>query len=149
MLGRRSLSFPLIPCDLELERTLRQTRFERNSNLLEERHTETMGEVNHVVLRYHYLPITYTTPTYLKLPDVTVAHYEIKPITIQSFSSFPGLITENPYDFLDEIQTICSTIKLTGFTEDALRTCLFPLSFKEKAKHWFHCNKSFLRSIFP
>ena len=60
MLGRRSLSFPLFPCDLELEHTLREIRAERNSNLLEERHTNTMGEVNHVAIRDHYLPITYT-----------------------------------------------------------------------------------------
>ena len=94
MLGRRSLSFPLIPCDLELERTLRQTRIERNSNLLEEHHTKTIGEVNHMALRDHYLPTTYITPSCLKLPDVTAAHYEIKPSTIQSLPSFLGLSTK-------------------------------------------------------
>jgi hypothetical protein len=34
MLGRRSLSLPLISCDPDIERTLRQLRSERNSNLL-------------------------------------------------------------------------------------------------------------------
>ena len=138
MQARRSLSFPLIPCDLKLEHTLRQTRVERNSNLLGEHHTETMGEVNHVALRDHYLLTTYTTPSCLRLPDVTAAHYEIKPSIIQNLPSFLGLSTENPYNFLNEFQAIYSTIKLMGFTKDALRMHLFPFTLKERAKHWFH-----------
>jgi hypothetical protein len=73
-----------------------------------------------------------------QLPDVTAAHYEIKPSIIQSLPSFLGLSIENPYDFLGEFLAICSTIKLSGFTEDALRMSLFPFPLKERAKHWFH-----------
>jgi len=69
---------------------------------------------------------------------VTAAHYEIKPGTIQSLPSFLGFSTENPYDFLGEFLAICSTINLSGFTEDGLRMRLFPFSLKERAKHWFH-----------
>ena len=67
-----------------------------------------------------------------------VALYEIKPNTIQSLPSFLGLSTVNPYDFLSEFQAICSAIKLTGFTEDALRLRLFPFTLKERVKLWFH-----------
>jgi hypothetical protein len=94
MLGRRSLSLPLISCDPNIERTLRQLRSERNSNLLGEHITETMGDNNPMALRDHYLPTTYTSPTCLTLPDVTAAHYEIKPSIIQSLPSFLGLSTE-------------------------------------------------------
>jgi hypothetical protein len=93
---------PLICCDPDIERTLRQIRFERNSNLLGERPSETMGYNNPMALRNHYLPATYTSPTCLRLLDVMAAHYEIKPSTIQSLPSFLGLSTENPYDFLDD-----------------------------------------------
>jgi hypothetical protein len=41
-----------------------------------------MGDNNPMALRDHYLPTTYTSPTCLRLPDVTTAHYEIKPSTI-------------------------------------------------------------------
>jgi hypothetical protein len=41
MLGRRSLSLPLNSCDPDIERIFRQLRFERNSDLLGERPTET------------------------------------------------------------------------------------------------------------
>jgi hypothetical protein len=73
----------------------------------------------------------------LRLPDITATYYEIRPSTIQSLPVFLGLTHENPYDFLSEFQTICSTIRLTGFTEDALRMRLFPVALKERAKHWF------------
>jgi hypothetical protein len=88
-----------------------------------------------MALRDHYLPTTYTSPSCLRLPDVTAAHYEIKPSTIHSLPSFLGLSTENPYNFLGEFLAICSTIKLSRFTEDALRMRLFPFSLMERAKH--------------
>jgi hypothetical protein len=75
-----------------------------------------------MALRDHYLPTTYTSLTCLRLPDVTTAHHEIKPSTIQSL----GLSIENSYDFLGEFLAICSTIKLSGFTKDTLRMHLFP-----------------------
>jgi hypothetical protein len=68
---------------------------------------------------------------------LTATHYEIKPSTMQSLPTFLGLTHENPYDFLSEFQTICSTIQLTGFTEDALKMRLFIFSLKDRAKHWF------------
>jgi hypothetical protein len=74
MLGRHCLSLLLISCDPDIERTLRQLRSERNSNLLGERTIETMGDDNPMALRDHYLPTTYTSPTCLRLPDVTAAH---------------------------------------------------------------------------
>jgi hypothetical protein len=62
MLGCRSLSLPLISCDLDIERTLRQLRSVRNSNLLKEHPTKTMGDNNPMALRDHNLPTTYTSP---------------------------------------------------------------------------------------
>jgi hypothetical protein len=117
MLGRRSLSLPLITCDLDIEHTLRQLIAERESNLPKEPTTDTMAGAPHVALQDHYIPPTYTTPSCLRLPDITAAHYEIKPSTIQSLPTFLGVSHENPYDFLSEFQTICSTIQLMGFTE--------------------------------
>jgi hypothetical protein len=136
MLGRRSLSLPLIACNPDIKHTFKQLRAEMNSNLLWKHTTETMG--GPIALRDHYLPTTFTSPLCLRLPDITVAHYEIKPSTIQSLPSFLGLSTKDPYDFLNEFLAICSAIKLTRFTEDALRMHLFPFSLKERVKHWFN-----------
>ena len=137
MLGRRSLSLPLIACDPSIEHTLRQLRDKKNSNLPKEYTTDTMAKPNHVALQDHYIPPTSTTPSCLRLPNVMATHYEIKPSTIQSLPTFLGLTNENPYDFLNKFQTLCSTIQLTGFIKDALRMRLFPFAVKERARHWF------------
>ena len=68
-----------------------------------------MDELNHVALRDHYLPTTYTYLTCLRLPDITAAHYEIKPSIIQIYHLFLDLAIKNPYDFLNEFLAICST----------------------------------------
>jgi hypothetical protein len=70
--------------------------------------------------------------------DITATHYEIKPSTIQSLPTFLRLTHENPYDFLSEFQTICFTIQLARFTEDALKMHFFVFALKDRAKHWFH-----------
>jgi hypothetical protein len=81
MLGRRSLSLPLITCDPEIEHTLRQLRAKRKYNL----------------------PKEPTTDILVGAPQVASAtHFEIKPSTIQSLPTFLGLTHENPYDFLSE-----------------------------------------------
>ena len=127
MLGCRSLSLPLIACDPNIEHTLRQLRAEKKANLSKENITDTMVGAPHVALQDHYIPPTCTTPSCLRLPEITATHYEIKPSTIQSLLTFLGFTHENPYDFFSEFQTICSTIQLTGFTEDALKMRLFCL----------------------
>jgi hypothetical protein len=137
MLGRRSLSLPLVSCDLDIEHTLRQLRAERKASLSKENTIDTMAGIPHVALQDHYIPPTYTAPSCLRLPAVTATHYEIKPSTIQSLPTFLGFPHENPYEFLSEFQSICSTIQLTGFTEDALKMRLFVFALKERAKHWF------------
>jgi hypothetical protein len=136
MLGGRSLSLPLISCDPDIEHTLRQLRVERKSNLPKEPTNDIMAGAPHVALQDHCIPPTYTTPSCLWLPDITATHYEIKPSTIQSLSTFLELTHQNPYDFfLSEFQTICSTIQLTGFTKDALKMRLFIFALKDRAKH--------------
>jgi hypothetical protein len=137
MLGRRSLSLPLISYDPDIEHTLRQLRAERKASLSKESTTGTMAGTLHVALQDHYIPPTYTTPSCLRLLKITATHYEIKPSTIQSLPTFLGFTHENPYDFLSEFQSIWSIIQLTGFTEDALKMCLFVFALKERAKHWF------------
>jgi hypothetical protein len=137
MLGHQSLSSLLITCDLDIEHTFRQIRVERSSKLLKEHTIDTMARANHVALQDHYIPPTYTTPSCLRLQDIMGIHYEIKPSTIQSLPTFLGLTHENLYAFLNEFQTLCSTIQLTGFTKDTLKMCLFIFALKDRDKHWF------------
>jgi hypothetical protein len=137
MLGRRSLSLPLIYCDPDIEHTLRQLRAEKKASLSKENTTATMVGAPHVALQDHYISPTYITPLCLRLPEITTTNYEFKPSTIQSLSTFLGFTHENPYEFLSKFQSICSTIQLMGFAEDALQMRLFVFALKERAKHWF------------
>jgi hypothetical protein len=134
MLGCQSLSLQLITCDPDIEHTFRQIKAERNSKLPKEHTTDTMVGANHIALQDHYIPPTYITHSCLRLPDITATHYEIKPSTIQSLPTFLGLTHENPYDFLNEFQTICSTIQFTGFTKDTLKMHLFIFAFKRQSQ---------------
>jgi hypothetical protein len=52
--------------------------------------------------------------------------------------SFYGLSNEDPYNHLDELIEICSTMRLQKFSEDALRMRLFSFSLKDKAKYWLN-----------
>jgi hypothetical protein len=153
MLGRRSLSLPLKLCDLELECTLRQSRKERKPSVSKERSIEIMaGEQERpVLLRDHYLPSIYNSPSCLQLPNVTVDNYEIKSSIIQMLPSFYGLNNEDPYKHIDEFLEICSTIKMHGFTEDTLRMRLFPFSLKDKTNivtSWTQMQQEFLKKYF-
>jgi hypothetical protein len=50
MLGRQSLSLPLISCDPNIEHTLKQLRAEKKASLSKENTTDTMADVPHVAL---------------------------------------------------------------------------------------------------
>jgi hypothetical protein len=161
MHGRRSLSLPLLNCNLDLERTLRHRKIERNSNLREQ--TKPMAEEveRTVLLRDHYVPSTYTSHSCLQLPNITVAHYELKSSIFQMLPSFYRLSNEDPYKHLDEFLEISTTIKLQNFSEDALKMRLFPFSLKDKAKYWLNSlepkfitswaqiQQAFLKKYFP
>ncbi|XP_062165001.1 uncharacterized protein LOC133871591 [Alnus glutinosa] len=74
-----------------------------------------------VLLMDHYVPTTYTPSSSLQLPNITAAHYEIKPSIIQMLQSFYGLNNEDPYKYLDDFLEICLTMRLQNISEDALR----------------------------
>jgi hypothetical protein len=99
MLGHHSLSLPLITYDLDFECTLRQTRAKRNSNLLGERHTETMGDGNLVALRDHYLPTMYTSPHVSGCRTLRQPTMRLSLALYKVYHIFQGLALKNPYDF--------------------------------------------------
>ena len=87
-------------------------------------------------IKKYFIPSTYNLSTCIHLLDIPASHYEIKSITIQMLPSFYGNKNEDPYKHLDEFLEICSTMKISNFTDDALRLTLFPFSLKDKAKYW-------------
>src|SRR4029450_3393742 len=100
MQGRRSLSLPLFPCNIELERTLRQRRGTSRDPILPR--TENMNPnegqppglppFNHEqqpppppqgeFLMDFYLPTTFEVPSCIQFADVAATQFEIKSSTI-------------------------------------------------------------------
>ncbi|GAB2266565.1 hypothetical protein Dimus_037902 [Dionaea muscipula] len=87
-------------------------------------------------LHAHFIPNVYDAPSCIVLPAIEVAHYEIKPGTIQSLPTFNGLSQEDPYSHLSEFSSISSTLRINNFPVDAMRLILFPFSLRGQAKHW-------------
>jgi hypothetical protein len=71
MFGRRSLSLPIFPTDLDLERILRQQRTERNLDLRGPTVEHMLEENRVVLLRDHYTP-----SSCLRLPNITATQYK-------------------------------------------------------------------------
>ena len=160
MRGRRSVSSLIFPLNQNLERTLRRLqrtlsaeRLEPRRNLEREMKQNVGGGVDppvgpplaqpvaverEVPLQEHFLPTTFDPPSCLVLPDLRIAHFEIKARIINMLPSYYGRDNEDPYVHLDDFRTICSTIRMENFTEDALKMRLFPFSLKDRAKYWFN-----------
>jgi hypothetical protein len=136
MFGHHSLSLPIFPCDLDIERTLRQLRIEKNSSLRARSLEHMAKEPKPVLLRDHYVSSTYTPSSCLQLLHITVAQYEIESSIIQMLPSFYGLNNKDPYKYLNEFIEIYSTIRLQNISKYTLRMCLFPFSLEDKAKYW-------------
>src|SRR4029450_9987000 len=118
MQGRRSFSLPLFPCNIELERTLRQRRRTSRDPILtrtentnpNERQPPEQPPFNHEqqppppqgeLLMEFYLPTTFEVPSCIQFPNVAANQFEIKSSTINLLNSFHDLPNEDPYKHLD------------------------------------------------
>jgi hypothetical protein len=50
---------------------------------------------------------------------------------------FPGKISEDPYDHLQEFEELCSGLVVLGSTQLALQRKLFPFSLSEREEQWY------------
>ena len=70
----------------------------------------------------------------VELFDKPSCSNDIKLGIFQFLPNFYGNINEDPYDHLQEISKICTTIQ---DVDDALRLALFPFYLKGEASYWF------------
>ena len=61
-------------------------------------------------------------------------NFKIKPSIIQMVQNnhFGGLQGEDPYAHILTFLNVCTTFKINGVTDDAIRLRLFPFSVREK-----------------
>ena len=91
----------------------------------------------YMLLDEFVLPPT-VVQTAIRRPPIQANNFELKSVTVQMLQNilFHGLPHENPNMHLTNFLEVCDTIKYNGVTEEALRLRLFPLSLRDRAKHW-------------
>ena len=91
----------------------------------------------HMLLLEFALPPT-VVQSAIRRPPIQGNNFELKGVTLQMLHNiqFHGLPSENPKAHLTSFLEVCDTVKYNGVTKEALRLCLFPLSFSDRAKHW-------------
>ena len=74
----------------------------------------------------------------IRRPRIQANNFELKSITLQLLQGiqFHGLAHEDPNAHILNFLEVCDTVKYNGVSDDSTRLRLFPLSLKEKAKHW-------------
>ncbi|KAG8493789.1 hypothetical protein CXB51_011098 [Gossypium anomalum] len=85
---------------------------------------------------YDYAKPNFTgTESSIVRPAIAAKNFELKPNTIQmiqQFVQFDGLQDENPNTHLANFLELCNTLKINGFSDDAIRLRLFPFSLRNK-----------------
>ena len=80
------------------------------------------------------MTITTNPPSCIVLPATTATHFELIPEIIHLLPTFHGLDGEDSYMHVKDFLEICATCMFQNFTDDFVRSCLFPFSLKDKAK---------------
>ena len=79
-------------------------------------------------------------PPVIQGPAIQANNFELEPITLQLLQNiqFMGLPQEDPNTHISNFLEVCDMVKYNGVSDDAIRLRLFPLSLKDKAKHWLN-----------
>ena len=90
-----------------------------------------------MLLKEFTLPPT-VVPSAIRRPPIQANYFKLKGVTQQMLHNiqFHGLPSENPNAHLTSFIEVRDTVKYNRVTEEALRLRLFPLSLRDRAKHW-------------
>ena len=132
---RRSRSTESLPLDLEIERTIRRLR--REKQIAEAR----MAAEARKELRQYSVPSWAEATSCIRPPLIEANNFELKHRLIQmiqSSYSFGGLPSEDPNEHILRFVEVCNTQKYNGVPKEALRLMLFPFSLNGKARAWLN-----------
>ncbi|KAJ9555511.1 hypothetical protein OSB04_010125 [Centaurea solstitialis] len=128
---RRSQAKKKLIFDPEIEATCRRQNAERLRKLKESR------MANERTLKDFVQP-RFSSTSSIAMPTSTAHNYEIKTslINFVMMDRFSGLPMENPSKHLNSFIEKCSTLRINGLDEEAIRLKLFPFSLKDGVKEW-------------
>ncbi|KAJ9544205.1 hypothetical protein OSB04_023912 [Centaurea solstitialis] len=128
---RRSQAKKKLIFDPEIEATCRRQNAERlrkakESSMADER---TLKD---------FVQPRFSSTSSIVMPTSTAHNYEIKTslINFVMMDRFSGLPMENPSKHLNSFIEKCSTLRINGLDEEAIRLKLFSFSLKDGAKEW-------------
>ncbi|KAJ9541600.1 hypothetical protein OSB04_028106 [Centaurea solstitialis] len=87
------------------------------------------------------VPILNQLHSGIRNPEITAAHFELKPVMFQMLQSngqFAGLANEDPHAHLRSFMAVSDCFKIPGVSDDALRLKLFLYSLSHKAREWYN-----------
>ncbi|KAJ9553908.1 hypothetical protein OSB04_017953 [Centaurea solstitialis] len=128
---RRSQAKKKLIFDPEIEATCRRQNAERLKKLKELRMADERTLKDFVQPRF-------SSTSSIAMPTSTAHNYEIKTslINFVMMDRFGGLPMENPSKYLNSFIEKCSTLRINGLDEEAIRLKLFSFSLKDGAKEW-------------
>ncbi|KAJ9553598.1 hypothetical protein OSB04_017643 [Centaurea solstitialis] len=128
---RRSQAKKKLIFDPEIEATCRRQNAEHLRKLKESRMADERTLKDFVQPRF-------SITSSIAMPTSTAHNYEIKTslINFVMMDRFSGLPMENPSKHLNSFIEKCSTLRINGLDEEAIRLKLFSFSLKDGAKEW-------------
>ncbi|KAJ9556630.1 hypothetical protein OSB04_011244 [Centaurea solstitialis] len=132
---------PLLPRDLEIERTARRLR---KAVKVAKLRKKTFNQDEEVEMAERRPMRSFANPNMpapnrgVQAPGVGAHNFVIRHGTIQLLqqNQFGGAPTEDPHGHLRTFERICNTFKINGVTDDALKLRLFGFSLKGRAQTW-------------
>ncbi|KAK2651294.1 hypothetical protein Ddye_018783 [Dipteronia dyeriana] len=115
-------------------------------------------------MRDYVMPRMDSNVSPIQLPTIVANNFEIKSHVFQMLTmmgQFGGLPSKDPNKHLRNFDQICSTFKINGATDNAIRLMIFHFSLKDQAKAWYdslapgsittwdELSKVFLSKYFP
>ncbi|KAJ9544519.1 hypothetical protein OSB04_024226 [Centaurea solstitialis] len=128
---RRSQAKKKLIFDPEIEATCHRQNAERLRKLKESRMADERTLKDFVQPRF-------SSTSSIAMPTSTAHNYEIKTslINFVMMDRFSGLPMENPSKHLNSFIEKCSTLRIDGLDEEAIRLKIFSFSLKDGAKEW-------------
>ncbi|XP_027150222.1 uncharacterized protein LOC113750449 [Coffea eugenioides] len=135
---------------------------EGQSSIANDSEEDEISMANNQTLRELAAPKLTHQPLCITFPTLAEnTSFELKSGLIHLLPSFHGLSSEEPHEYIQEFEVVCSSMKPLVVTEEQIKLRAFSFSLKDAAKDWLYylpagsitiwaqLKKKFLEKFFP